>query len=53
MINSKQLNNKLKSTPNMSLRTRQVSTHDKSTPCSSATNFNDEEFLEMIRKIAK
>ena len=37
----------------MSLRTRQVSTHDKSTPCSSATNFNDEEFLEMIRKIAK
>ena len=37
----------------MSLRTRQVSTHDQSTPCSSATNFNDEEFLEMIRKIVK
>ena len=53
MVNSKQLNNKLKSTPKMSLRTRQVSTHDQSTPCSSATNFNDEEFLEMIREIVK
>ena len=53
MVNSKQLNNKLKSTPKMSLRTRQVSTHDHSTPCSSATNFNDEKFLEMIRKIVK
>ena len=39
--------------PKMSLRTRQVSTHDQSTPCSSATNFNDEEFLEMIREIVK
>ena len=37
----------------MSLRTRQVLTHDQSTPCSSATNFNNEEFLEMIRKIVK
>ena len=53
MVNSKQLNNKLKSTLKMSLRTRQVSTHDQSTPCSSATNFNNEEFLEMIRKIVK
>ena len=53
MVNSKQLNNKLKSMPKMSLGTRQVSTHDQSTPCSSATNLNDEEFLEMIRKIVK
>ena len=53
MVSSKQLNNKLKSTPKMSLRTRQVSMHDQSTPCFSATNFNDEEFLEMIRKIVK
>ena len=34
----------------MSLRTRQ---HDQSTPCSSATNFNNEELLDMIRKIVK
>ena len=53
MVDSKQLNNKLKSSPKISLRTRQVSTHDQSTPCSSATNFNDEEFLQMIRKIVK
>ena len=37
----------------MSLRTRQVSTHDQSTHCSSATNFNDGEVSEMIRKIVK
>ena len=53
MVNSKQLNNKLKSTTKMSLRTIQVSTHDQNTPCSLATNFNVEEFLEMIRKIFK
>ena len=53
MVMSKQLNNKLKSTPKMSLRNREVSTHVQSTPHSSTTNFNDEEFLEMIRKIVK
>ena len=53
MVNSKQLNSKLKSTPKMSLRNREVSTHDQSTPPSSTTNFNDEEFLEMIRRIVK
>ena len=53
MINSKQLNKKLKFTPKMSLRTRQVSTHDQSTPCSSAESLINEEFLEMIRKIVK
>ena len=53
MVNSKQLNNKLKTTPKMSLRTRQISTQDQSTACSSATNFNDDQFLEMIRKIVK
>ena len=53
MVMSKQLNNKLKSTPKMSLRNREVSRHVQSTPHSSTTNFNDEEFLEMIRKIVK
>ena len=37
----------------MSLRTRVVSTHDQSTPRSSTINFNNEDFLEMIRKIVK
>ena len=36
----------------MSLRTREVSTHNQSTPCSSTTNFNDY-FLEMIKTIIK
>ena len=53
MVNSKQLHNKLKSTPKMSLRTRKVSTHDQGKLRSSKTNFNNEEFLEMIRKIVK
>ena len=37
----------------MSLKTRVVSTHDQSTPRSSTINFNNEDFLEMIRKIVK
>ena len=37
----------------MSLRTRVVSTHGQSTPRSSTINFNNEDFLEMIRKIVK
>ena len=37
----------------MSLRTRKVSTHDQGKLRSSTTNFNNEEFLEMIRKIVK
>ena len=36
----------------MSLRTREVSTHNQSTSCSSTTNFNDY-FLEMIKTIIK
>ena len=53
MVNSKQLHNKLKSTTKMSIRTREVSKDNQSTPHSSATNFNDEEFLEIIRKMVK
>ena len=53
MVSSKQLNNKLKSTPKMPLTNVEVSTHNQSTPRSSTTKFNDEEFLEMIRKIVK
>ena len=37
----------------MSLRTSEVSTRDQSTPRSSTSKFNNEEFLEMIRKIVK
>ena len=37
----------------MSLRNREVSTHDQSTPRFSTTNLNDEDFLEMIKKIVK
>ena len=50
MVMSKQLNNKLKSTPKMSLRNREVSRHVQSTPHSSTTNFNDEEFLEIVKE---
>ena len=54
MVGSKQLNNKLKSTPKMSLRNRQVLIQeDNTTPRSSSTNDKDEEFLETIRKIVK
>ena len=49
MINSNQLNNKLKSTLIISLWTKEVSTHDQS----FNNKFNDEKFLEMIRKIVK
>ena len=49
MINSNQLNNKLKSTLIISLWTKEVSAHDQS----FNNKFNDEKFLEMIRKIVK
>ena len=37
----------------MSLRNREVWTHDQSTPRFPTTNLNDEEFLEMTKKIVK
>ena len=37
----------------MSLRTREVSKDNQSTPHSSATNFNDEEFLEIIERLLR
>ena len=53
MVNSKQLHIKLQSTPKMSLRTREVSTHDQSTTHSSTTHFSNEKSLEMISKTVK
>ena len=54
MVGSKQLSNKLKSKPKVSLRNRQVLIQEDNTnPRSSSTNCKDEEVLETIRKIVK
>ena len=54
MVGSKQLSNKLKSKPKVSLRNRQVLIQEDNTnPRSSSTNGKDEEFLETIRKTVK
>ena len=50
MVCSKQLNNKLKTTPKISLRTRQAAA---ATPATSATEENNEDLLETIRKIVR
>ena len=50
MVGSKQLNNKLKTTPKISLRTRQAAA---ATPATSATEENNEDLLETIRKIVR
>ena len=52
MVGLKQLNNKLKSVPKMSLKNRQVLIQEDNTiPRSSSMNDKDEELLETIRKI--
>ena len=53
MVNSKQLHIKLQSKPKMSLRIREVSTHDQSTTHSSTTHFSNVKSLEMISKTVK
>ena len=50
MVGSKQLNNKLKTTPKISLRTRQAAA---ATPTTPATQENNEYLLETIRKIVR
>ena len=50
MVGSKQLNNKLKTTPKISLRTRQAAA---ATPTTPATEENNEDLLETIRKIVR
>ena len=50
IVASKQLNNKLKTTPKISLRTRQAAA---ATPTTPATEDNKEEFLETTRKIVR
>ena len=48
MVGSKQLNNKLKATPKISLRNRQAAV---ATPITPATEENNEDLVETIRKI--
>ena len=48
MVGSKQLNNKLKATPKISLRNRQAAV---ATPITPATEENNEDLLETIRQI--
>ena len=48
MVGSKQLNNKWKITPKISLRTLQAAA---ATPTTPATEENNEDLLETIRKI--
>ena len=50
MVCSKQLNNKLKTTPKISLRIRQAAAAAPTTP---ATEENNEDLLETIRKIVR
>ena len=50
MVGSQQLNNKLKATPKISLRTRQAAA---ATPTTPATEENNEDLLETIRKIVR
>ena len=47
MVGSKQLNNKLKTTPKISLKTRQAAA---ATPAAPATGENNEDLIETIRK---
>ena len=50
MVGSQQLNNKLKATPKISLRTRQAAA---ATPTTPATEENNEDLLKTIRKIVR
>ena len=50
MVGSKQLSSKLKTTPKISLRTRQATAATKTT---AATEENNEELVETIRKIVR
>ena len=50
MIDSNQLNNKLKATPKISLRTQQAAA---ATPTTPATEENNEDSIETIRKIVR
>ena len=50
MVGSKQLNSKFKTTPKISLRTRQVTA---ATPTTTATKENNEDLLETIREIVR
>ena len=50
MVGSKELNNKLKTTSEISLRTRQAAAAAPATP---ATEENNEELIETIRKIVR
>ena len=50
MVGSKQLNNKLKATPKISLKTRQAAA---ATPTTTATEENDEDLQETTRKIVR
>ena len=47
MVGSKQLNNKLKTTPNISLRTRHAAA---ATPATPATEENNTDLIKTIRK---
>ena len=51
MVNSKQLSNKIESTPKISERTRQASTQE--TPKISGTNDDQEDLVITIKKIIK
>ena len=50
MVGSQQLNNKLKKTTKISIRTRQAAA---ATPATPATEENNEDLLEKIRKIVR
>ena len=50
MVGSKQLNNKLKTTPKISLRTRQA---EAATPTTSKAEENSEDLMETLRKIVR
>ena len=50
MIGSKQLNDKSKTTPKISLRTRQASAATPTTPATEETN---EDLIETLRKIVR
>ena len=50
MVGSQQLNNKLKTTPKYSLRTRQAAA---ATPTTPPTEENNEDLLETTRKVVR
>ena len=50
MVGSRQLNNKLKTTPKYSLRTRQAAA---ATPTTPPTEENNEDLLETTRKVVR